>query len=633
MKITSLMLKDFGIHQSTGLTFDEPLNIVCGSHASGKTTVANALRLSLTTRAGKTTDRKGGGAMDNIRLGSKKAEISATVVTSKGPLQIVTTYGPGATRRNQTIKAPELKEGEKSPAAAFEHFLDRNSEALSCVLDSSYFFDAKTPQKDILAALILPTSHEFPQEMIDLVRQHLGTFVWTKSPVAVIDEVYSAAYSARRDAKAALGAIHIPAQPQKPQHDAGHIQEQIAACRATVTKEAKKIKGGGTVQIGRIEQNLEQERAKLATAHADYSVARKRTGEIDQEIKDAPDLKKSEKVAAGRTLWNQLQEQIHDFVREIKAQQDAQEIYRDLGANPHCPTCTQKITAEFIAAKVTEHKNLEDAAQEAKEALEAEQQVLGDLEAAESVIAAHKALTEKKLQNVRDVTDAGGRITMFEKSVGDLEASLTTAKEQETEPADTSALDAAQNELSEWEALLSPALNYDATLVQIEEATKRQQDQKEKVADLETLCSYFGDKGIKADLIAEGSAHFMDTVNGVLAAWGYEAKLSDEADSFSVLTKLGWLPTKQLCGFEEFMFKAAIQCAIAVHSKLKIVVIDEAQGIIDAYRTRLFKAVIGMLNESLLEEAFILQADNRDTVPVKEGIAYFRMQNGTATRL
>ena len=664
MQIANIALKNFGICEDTEITFDQPLNVLVGAHAQGKTTIANAIRLTFTPRAGKTTDRKGGGAMDNVRLGAKKAEITAGVVTAKGPLQIVTTYGPGASRRNQTIKAGEGKEGAQSPAAAFESFLDRQSEALSCVLDSDYFFNPKTEQKDILAALILPQSYEFmpDQGVIDyhkrledagkpepnayrsadlqqrrdmavMVEKHLGKFVWSKSPVAVIDQVYSAAYSARKDAKAALGAIHIPQQPQRPEYAAGHVQEQIASCRANVQKEAKKIKSGGTVQIGRIEQSVEQEKEKLATAQADYAAARKRTAEIDQAILDAPNLKKAERAAAGRTLWNQLQGQINEVEREITAQQEAQEIYRDLGSNPHCPTCTQKITKAFIDSKVEEHRKLEQAAIAAKINLEAEQQGLGDLTEAESVIATHKALTEKKLQNVKDVADATGRIAMLEKSVSDLEASLVTAKAQETAPADTSALDAANEELSAWESRLSPAVNYDAILTQIDRATKQQQDQKEKVADLETLCAYFGDKGVKADLIAAGSEAFISTVNGALAAWGYEAKLSPEADSFSVLTPSGWLPTKQLSGFEEFMFNVALQCAIAVHSKLKIVVIDEAQDIIDAHRTRLFKAIQAMLNSKMLDEAFVLMADNRETVPQREGIAYYRMEAGKAVRL
>jgi hypothetical protein len=633
MQIAAIALKNFGICEETELAFDQPLNVLIGGHANGKTTVANGIRLSLTPRAGKTTDRKGGGAMDNVSLGAKKAEITAGVVTAKGPLQIVTTYGPGAARRNQTIKGGEGKDGEKSPAAAFESFLDRQSEALSCVLDSDYFFSPKTEQKDILAALILPASHEFDAEKVALAEKHLGKFVWSKSPVAVIDQVYSAAYAGRKDAKAALGAIYIPSQPQRPEYAAEIVQGKITECRANVQKEAKKIKAGGTVQIGRIEQSLEQEKEKLATARTDYAEARKRTGEIDQAVLDAPNLKKAERTAAGRTLWNQLQGQMDQIDREITEQQEAQEIYRDLGKNLRCPTCTQKITKEFVAGEIARLQTTIDEAAATKINLQAEQKGLGDLAKAETVIATHKALTEKKLQNVRDVADATGRIQMFEKSVETLDGSLVTAKAQETAPADTTALDNANTELSAWEARLSPALNYDTILAQIKQAEKRQQDQKEKVDDLETLVAYFGDKGIKADLIAAGSEAFISTVNGALAAWGYEAKLSPEADSFSVLTPTGWLPTKQLSGFEEFMFQVALQCAIAVHSKLKIVVIDEAQTLVDAHRTRLFKAIQSMLSSKMLDEAFVIMADNRETVPQREGIAYYRMVAGKAVRL
>ena len=636
MQIGSIKMKEFGVCADTEIVFDQPLNVLIGAHAQGKTTVANALRLTLTPRAGKTTDKKGGGAMDNVRLGAKKAEITAGVITAKGPLEIVTTYGPGASRRNQRIIAGAGKDGQPSPAGAFEGFLDRQSEALSCVLDSDYFFNPKTEQKDILAALILPPSHEFDAEKVALAEKHLGKFVWDKSPFAVIDQVYSAAYSARKDAKAALGAIYIPQQPQRPEYTAEAVQEKITDCRATVAKEAKKIKGGGTVQIGRIEQSLDQEKEKLATARADYSAALQRRGEIDQAVLDAPNIKKAERTAAGRTLWNQLQGQITELEREIEAQQEAQQIYRELlqgSDHANCPTCTQPITRQFVNGKIAEHQKLIDAAQESRLNLEAEQKGLGDLAEAESVVATHKSLTEKKLQVVKDVADATGRISMFEKSIGDLEASLATAKAQETAPADTTALDAANTELATWEARLSPALTYNATLEEITKATQRQQDQKEKVADLETLCAYFGEKGVKADLIAAGSAAFISTVNGVLAVWGYEAKLSDEADSFSVLTPTGWLPTKQLSGFEEFMFNVALQCAIAVHSKLKIVVIDEVQTMIDAHRTRLFKAIQAMLNSKMLDEAFVIMADNRETVPVKEGVSYFRMVEGKATKL
>ena len=632
MKLARIALTNFGPYEEQEIVFDQPLSIVSGQNAAGKTTIANAIRLSFTVRC-PNTDRKGGGSMDNIRLGAKKAEIVAGIETAKGVLSIRTTYGPGATRRTQNIVAGSGKDGDESLASAFEKLLDRQTEALSCCTDSDYFFNPKTEQKDILAALILPTSHEFDAETVALVEKHLGKFAWDKSPVAIIDQVYGAAYTARKEAKAALGAIYIPPQPTKPEYGAGHVQEKITSYRALAAKEAKKIKGGGTVQIGRIEQALEQEKEKLSLSQTLHSQAVQRRGEIDQAMLDGPNVKKAERTAAGRVLWEQLQSQIREFDNEIAAQEEAANIYRELGENQHCPTCTQPITKSFISAKITEHQNLIDAAQEARTNLQAEQNGLGDIVAAETIVRTHQQQTADKLQAVKDVAAATERITAAENAIKTLEAELEAAKAQETAPADTTELDKANAELATWEARLSPALNYDSTLAQIDQATKRQQDQKEKVADLETIVAQFGDNGIKADLIAQGASTFLSTVNEVLSKWGYEAKLSAAADEFTVLTPKGWLPTKQLSGFESLMFKVALQCAIAVHSKLKIVVVDEAQSMIDEQRARLFMAVNGMLQSKMLDCAFILLADNRETAPNKLGVGYYSVKNGTVTRL
>src|SRR6202035_4721754 len=121
---------------------------------------------------------------------------------------------------------------------------------------------------------------------------------------SVIDQAYSAAYDARKNAKVALGAIYIPSQPQKPEYAAGHVQQQITKHRELAGKEAKKIKGGGTVQLGRIEQQLEQENEKLANARTQYAEAVKRRGELDQAMLDGPNVKKAERTAAGRKLFD-----------------------------------------------------------------------------------------------------------------------------------------------------------------------------------------------------------------------------------------------------------------------------------------------------------------------------------------
>ena len=179
MNIGSLTIRDFGPVVEDHIEFDQPLNIVGGDNAQGKTTIANALRLTFTPRC-PNTDKKGAGAMDNIRLGAKKAEIVANVVTSKGPAEFVTTYGPGASRRNQRltlagVRAYSEEAGEKKNSATlFGDYIEKQTEALSCCLDSDYFFSPKTEQKDILGAMIIAQSHTFEADKVARVEKEGG---------------------------------------------------------------------------------------------------------------------------------------------------------------------------------------------------------------------------------------------------------------------------------------------------------------------------------------------------------------------------------------------------------------------------------------------------------------------------
>jgi DNA repair exonuclease SbcCD ATPase subunit len=638
MKIASIALHDFGPYEEAEVQFDQPLSIIGGDNAQGKTTLANALRFTLTPRC-PNTDKRGGGANDNIRLGAKKAEIIAAIDTAKGAVQIFTTYGPGTKVRNQSIK-----NGSSAVAAGFGLFLDRQSEALSCCLDTSYFFNPKTDQKDILAALILPTSHEFDPAMVEMATSRLGKFDWSKSPVAVIDQVYDTAYRARREAKAALGAIYIPPTPDKPAHDAQKVQHKLTKLRAEAAKETKKLKGGGSTAVGRVEQELEQEREGLTKALDDRTESIQQRNEIDKDIISGADFTALEKRAAGRKLFDSIQSQIDTLDQEGEAQRAARAIFAELlqdeQGNPVdeacCPTCTQSITRQFIDGKIAEHKKLEESANAAAATLLTEQKALGDIAGAEREIAENRARVDRKLDLVKSVVRATDTIAGIEKAIAGLEKELTTAQQEVSEPADTSALDALNKEIEEWEALLSPALNYDATLSQIDRLSKQQDEFQAVVNDLETLCSTFGKDGIKAELIAKHVQAFTGTINDVLAAWGYSAKLSQDADEFFVQspkTAPEFLPVKQLSGFEQLAFGVALQCAIAVYSKIKLVVVDEAQTMVDSQRNRLFGSVKAMIDDGQLDQAFVILADNRTEAPHKAGVAYYRVAAGKVDRL
>jgi DNA repair exonuclease SbcCD ATPase subunit len=639
VKINNISLSNFRIYESETVTFDQPLSVIKGGNHSGKTSLAQAIKLAL-SKCADGTDPRGAGALDKVRLGANKAIIEAVIEGKQGLVTLTTQYGPGKTGRTQRIKTEP--ENEKV-AAGFDKYLDANQERLSCVLDSNYFVSQKPEaQKAILATLVLPTSYEFSPEMTALAEKHLGTFVWDKSPVAVIDQVYEAAYSGRRTAKATLAGIRIPNKPQQPEHSAKVVQEKLGKLRSAASKESKVISGGGTVQIGRIEQSLEQERQKAATANAELIEAAKKSNELDEAVIGGDDLKEIERRAAGRKLFDQLQTKINALAAEIREQVDAQAIYADLlqdeEGNPvdhaSCPTCTQAITRKFIDVKIAEHKQLQAEATQARVKLIDEQKELGDIAGAEEQLEANAQILREANVLGRTIKEIQARIEASQATIVTLTDQLFQAKANETAPPDTRALDALNAEIATWEARLSPAVNYNATLEQIKTLTAQWVTQKDVVDDLEVLCDHFGKDGIKAELIAKHIAEFSETVNSVLAAWGYSATLSIEPYEFIVATAMGHtLPLKELSGSEKLMFSVALQTAIAVHGKIRMVVVDEGDTFVGTERGRLLGCLKKLLDAGTLDQALVFASEVDKAKINKPGVATFWVEAGRVVAL
>jgi hypothetical protein len=639
MKLSTIHLEDFGPYVDQTVNFDQPLNVIRGDLAQGKTKLSQAIQLSF-AKICDGIDGKGSGFRDKIRLGQDKAIITAGLETAQGTIQIRTTYGPGKRGRDSVVIAGEGGNAVNL-AAGFQQYLQRSEERFSCVLDSEYFTRPGTDQRAILASLVLPTHHDFDAKMKELVEKHLGKVIdWNASPVAVIDKVFgdksSGVYNARTQAKAALGAIYIPQKPVQPQYPAELVQQKLLALREKASQEAKKVKRSGTAQTGRIEKDIENKQSDLLLLNNDYSEAIKERGAIDSRLLDGPELAKLKRTRDQRSAYDTLQTAIDAFAREIQGMKDAQEIYEGLRSDAHCPTCHQEITAKFIDGEIAKHKELEQQSAKSQSELMMQQAALGNITEAETKLEHHERDVEKKLENVKRITSLSEKITTTEKAIKVLEASLATAKTAESEPVDTTAIDAVNTEISEWEARLAPAVQYESTVTQIETATKQWQDKKNDVDELETLCEHFGPKGIKATLLQNHIGGFNESVNRVLNWWGYSATLSFEPYSFDVVTPETapkTLPVKELSGSELFRFLVALQCAISVYSKIKMVLIDKADILIDAHRGKLFAGVKHLLDTGLLEKAFIFVADKRREAPKQEGVGFYLVEKGKVERL
>ena len=628
MRITSLNLKDFRIYEDAEIVFDQPLSIIRGANHAGKSSLAQAIQLALTKQTDG-TDPRGAGANDKIRVGGHKAIIDLVIDGKQGPVLLKTMYGPNRQGRDQRITG-----NAEGISTAFEKYLDQNSERLSCVLDPEYFVRLKPEaQKAVLAALVLPTSYQFDPAMVDLATKHLGKFVWDKSPAALIDQVYDAAYDARKAAKSVLGAIHIPQTPQKPEYDRATVEKSLEQLRKDAAKETKKLKGGGSAEVGRLEAELAQKQKERAQASEDKVTAWDRIADLDGQLLEGPAMTAAKSTASKRKLFDKLQAEIDEQNQEIANQKQAQQLFADLLAEPFCPTCLQPITQKFIDQKVREHKGFEEEAAEKIQNLLQDQKALGDIAGAEASLQKQQANLDAKLAAKRELTGAEERLKELDAEISRLSKALDSAKANQAAPQDTSALDTVNEQIAVWEARLSPAVTYETTLRQVEQETARQKQQQAKVNDLETLCAHFGKDGVKAKLIAEHVDQFATTVNSVLGAWGYAAALVIEPYEFLVSGQKGQLPLKELSKSEKRMFGVALQTAIAMHAKIRLVVIDEADVFIDSERNRLFNCVNNLLKAGTLDQAIILVSDNNMLATPKEGVAVYHVADGRVVKL
>jgi DNA repair exonuclease SbcCD ATPase subunit len=620
MKIASVSLKNFRSYVEADFVFDQPLTIIRAANGSGKTSLQQAIELTLTSRTDG-TDPRGAGANTKIRNGAKKALLEVVLQTAKGPITLKTSYGPNKIGRQVTISAPEFE----------QRFMDPNKERLSCVLNTRYFTGLKPKeQADVLASLVLPTTYAFDPAIMELVNKRLGVFNLNQRPVALIDQIYVAAYDARKSAKAAMGAIYIPARPTVPAYTSEHIQGLLATLRGSAAKESKKLAGAGkSAIVARLEGDLVREQEKV---DADRKQLKRQVSILEAygNLLDAATVKKHQIIAAGRRIFDELQGRIDEANGEIAAQKSAIQVYLGLFEEPFCPTCTQAITKEFIDRKIEEHRSIEKEELERIRGFQKEQQALGDIAGSEkALIHDSQARASIKLEE-EALARLEGLVKLGEQTITDIAAKLENAKAIEELPRDTTVLDELNAQIAGWEVQLAPAISYESTLAQIERETKRLEDQKLVVADLETLCSYFGKDGVKAKLIAEHIDAFTTTVNGVLQTWGFKATLAFDPYQFIVTGEHGELPLEELSGGETFMFCAALQCAIAIHGNIKTVVIDEADTLVDQARNKLMGCIYKLVMQTKqLDQAIILEASTNNKVSVERpGVRYYQISEG-----
>ncbi len=623
MRIRKIQLQNFRSHVDTTLELDR-LTVVRGTNAAGKSSIEQAIEITLAGHAeGTTADGKG--SVNFIRAGAAKAFVTmALQQTADNPDERILKCALNGTARTVVVTKPgdpAYNGGEE-----WKEWLTMNRSTLSCLVNNRYFVDlSEDEQKNVLASIILPKQHEWPewvrQACFDL---ELG-INWAKTPFEIIDQGYDAAFKARTNVNRDVKNFRIPEGNTE-----GHEQyeefatklkarrEELDAAKAKKSKleEDFRLKEGIRVAAT---QRLEESQARLS--REEQSIAG-----IEERMVSTSKLKDLEKTAKNAKRAGDLDKELISLDAQIAEKKKQRQALDKLSTEPKCPTCDSSITEDLIVAIASPIITALNELGENRQTIIDARKALGNPEEAAKQIADHKQAEDdmkRAKERIRDeqaiVKDAQEKLD----ELGSLKAPDTAAVEQEI--ADLISKVRRGEEATEQASKAADLHRRKAT------AEEEKKKLIESQAKLNKLVEYFGSEGVKAELLAASIGAFTDSMNAVLEQWGYSCQMSIEPYVFAIVFRDSDnlphpIPLKFLSKSQRYRFAAAFQVALAVISGFKFVIVDDADIYDQKGRNGLFEA----LRCGQLDQAIVLSTDERLNVPDIPNTVFYRMDDVAA---
>lgn len=629
MRLNKLHIRNFRNISDTVLDLQgAKFAVLRGANRNGKTSVAEALSLTLTT----TTfglDSRGAGFARKIKRGVTKATLEVDLQGANRTVRRVVTLNVNSSGRTQHSSDPA------DPAwnsVKFDSLLDSKKTALGIAINTRQFQSMiysgdEKAQKNLLASLVLPARYDFPKEIIADVDAVLGNgVIWfEEEPFAVIELAYKKLYKEREDTNRKVKEFTVPAALPRPQGvDSQSLKSQLSSLREARSKwsaerdEASKKANDAAVKQARA-------KTKVETLESVLKANKESLREMEADIlPDPADIL----LVAGRrekrdqlvTLSNKIQDEINAANRETAR------INQISGIGSECPTCGQEIEESKIVQMAKDSTAYRDKYAAEYETVMTTIGSLGDIDEAIAKIGKHKEAlsgkdelvakieqTTKELEGAKAEASIGGLFdsSIFDQTLADTDKKIETILEQ-IQP-------------------VIAAEERDKEIVTKKEQLKKLED---KAAKLDTLVDYFDKNGIKKKLIGEYIGGFEEKVNSVLSAWDYSCSLSIEPFKFEVTNyRKDTSPLIEISGAEELMFYAAFQCAVSRTAGIGFVVIDRVDTLLPDLRPGLYQQLYKMVLDNVLDQVILLVADTSEQVPKLDGSAFFMINEGNIRRL
>lgn len=610
MRISALSLVNFKSHPETNLDFAK-LTVIRSKNAVGKSSIEQAIQLALAGRADGTAS-DGKGSIGLIRKGESKSTVKVLLEDAGQPRLVQANLS--GTSKNIAVIYPN---DEQWPGGEdYANWLHENREVLSCLVNNRYFVELpEDKQKDVLSAILLPSTYEWPSWVKPAANSLVLKIDWKMTPFEIIDQAYDAAYKERTAINRDVKNFKVPegdtSKASKVEEITGKLDERKKELEKAVSAlaylTADRI--GSEKQRTAVQQRLDAAKSRVEREEA--SVTR-----LDGLLLSAARLKASKDIASGADKASQLEKDIARIGAELRMENQKRDKLKQLAGM--CPTCFTPITEELVdsimkptlaeigrlydaeVAAIAERKKLGDPAASARQVAEHEQ-AAKDMEAAKG-----RAADERKVvaaaQKELDALPKAGAVADYsaeEEAIAELRQRVATGSQI----------------LSESKAAADLLKRKESANVEREALTKKQEA-------VDKLVRYFGDE-VKAELLAGAIEPFAAQMNSVLANWGYTCELSIEPYRFALTFGGEQIEIKHLSKSQRYRFGVAFQVALAITTGFGFVVVDEGDIFFGDVRTNLFKA----LRTGALEQAIVLVADDNEKIPNAPGTAFWMLEN------
>jgi hypothetical protein len=504
------------------------LTFAAGANASGKSSLVDAVLWCLTGTC-RGTDAKGAGSKDLIRDGQDSAQVR--LVFQDGTYQT-----RAISKKGGTILDPP--DG-----------IAVNKDVLRCLCDGAAFLDFAHADAKKLLIGVLGVTIDYGGESLSLEQ---------------VEAKYQIAFEARRNAKAKLNAIQIPALPTGEVPDIEKLDKKLTGLRAEEhVLAAKDAHGGGKREA--LAGQLERAQAALTKAVAAFE-AQPSAAELDAQIEavDALVSAPAETTAHADAVTEQA-----EVAGQLAKFRDGSAWLLKHTPSSGCVISAQvpcrTATAEFVEETKSIKKQMT--------ALETRQKELAaTLQAEAQADKARRDAADKRAALVK-AADTRQRLAA---AAVDAETEVTRlTAELKVLPAETgpsAALVTLRERIAKGEQIVRDAREVVRQRIAHEDATKAQAQAAEALQKIETVVTDLGPKGLRVDALASTVGAFEAQINNALTPFGYT--LAFQVDPWDV--RVNGRSAELLSTSERLRVGCAFALALAESTGIGFVCFDGA---------------------------------------------------------